>query len=63
MSIHSNTQICGTTHTIRIRHHHDADWIEIKCGEISITMNPIHVRALTAALDAYEAAKEKEPTK
>ena len=62
MSIHSNMQICGNDHTIRVHSHHDTDWVDIKCGTISITMEPKHVRAIAAALDIYEAAK-KETTK
>jgi hypothetical protein len=60
MSITSTMQICGDDHKIRVHRHHDTDWVNITHSGGSITMNPCHVRALAAALDAYEAAQALE---
>jgi len=60
MSIYSNMQICGTDHKIRVHSHHESDWITIDCKGGTITMQPEHVRALAAALDAYYAALMQE---
>ena len=62
MSISSNMQICGDDHKIRVHRHHEIDWVSIDHAGGSITLNPCHVRALAAALDAYEAAQELEAT-
>ena len=63
MTIYSNMQICGDNHNIRVHSHHDADWVEIKSGDVVITMQPKHVRALNSALDAYYAALHLEGLK
>jgi len=55
-------QICGDNHEIRVHNHHAADWVTIECAGGTITMQPVHVRALAAALDAYEAAKPEPRT-
>ena len=60
MSIYSNMQICGTDHNIRVHSHHNADWVTIDCKGGTITMQPEHVRALGAALDAHEPNKTVE---
>jgi hypothetical protein len=60
MSIYSNMQICGDDHKIIVHNHHNADWVDIKSGDVVITMEPKHVRAMAHALDAYEAKKKKD---
>lgn len=60
MTIYSNMQICGSGHKIRVHNFLNNDWVEIKSGDVVITMEPHHVRALAAALDAYEAAQALE---
>tara|TARA_R110000822_G_scaffold229393_2_gene361644 strand:+ start:795 stop:986 length:192 start_codon:yes stop_codon:yes gene_type:complete len=57
MSIYSNMQICGSDHKISVNRHNGMDWVNINHAGGSITLNPCHVRALAAALDAYESAQ------
>ena len=56
MIIHSSMQLCGEGHRIECRSHSGRDWVDIRDGNQTITMEPKHVRALAAALDAYEGA-------
>ena len=57
MSIHNMTQICLDNHTIKCDRWGDTDWVVITDGKSRITMQAQHVRALAAALDAYEMAE------
>ena len=57
MSIHNMIQICLDDHTIKCDRRGDTDWVVITDGKSRITMEAEHVRALAAALDAYEMAE------
>jgi len=59
MTIFNSIQICGPDSKITVKSHSGAVWVTIRDGDVNITMNPCHVRALAAALDDYEAAQAK----
>lgn len=60
MTIYGTTQICGDDSEITVRDTAEFVFVTIKDSHGTITMNPVHVRALAAALDAYEAAQTLE---
>lgn len=57
MTLYSSMQICGNDSRIEIERRNGIVWVGVRDGSQKITMEAQHVRALSAALGAFEQAE------